>query len=252
MAIFIDLTKQEREYRPGSEKDIIKVMRALMNRELKILQDPPLLNPKEKLPIEPSAELKHKLHEILSSQNMLPLNQVELVWAIGLGVNMHIAFIDLVGRGDVLGSRVGPVEVYRGFFYYGAFSLILVHTHPCGSANPSKEDINFTKNLMITGDTLGRPLVDHIIIGHTDTYSFTESTKLKKLRDVHEQLVKDKKILIEARETANKEKEAMARVRDQLAAVAQEQNELIINQAEALKNKDTYIAQLEAKLAQKV
>ena len=43
--------------------------------------------------------------------------------------------------------------------------MILIHNHPSGNPEPSREDLIITKQIKEAGELLGIPLSDHIIIG---------------------------------------------------------------------------------------
>lgn len=53
-------------------------------------------------------------------------------------------------------------------------SMIVVHNHPSGSLEPSKEDIAVTHRLKSGAEILGIAFLDHVIITQTDYYSFNE------------------------------------------------------------------------------
>lgn len=53
--------------------------------------------------------------------------------------------------------------------------LFIAHNHPQGSPVPSAADMNTTANLISILDTLGIPLIDHIITGKDCTISMRES-----------------------------------------------------------------------------
>ena len=59
-----------------------------------------------------------------------------------------------------------------------AAGIIAVHNHPSGDPDPSKEDVIFTKNLIIACRALEINLMDHIIIGDNLHYSFAEHKRL--------------------------------------------------------------------------
>ena len=48
---------------------------------------------------------------------------------------------------------------------YEAVYMILIHNHPSGCPEPSREDLVITKQIKEAGELLGIPLSDHIIIG---------------------------------------------------------------------------------------
>jgi len=55
-----------------------------------------------------------------------------------------------------------------------AASVIICHNHPSGIAEPSKEDIKTTQQLVAAGILLGIPLRDHIIVTKSGYFSFRE------------------------------------------------------------------------------
>ncbi|MCS7249456.1 MAG: DNA repair protein RadC [candidate division WOR-3 bacterium] len=58
-----------------------------------------------------------------------------------------------------------------------ASSIILVHNHPSGETEPSKEDISLTKKIIQACSICGIKVLDHIIIGK-DKESYTSFLKL--------------------------------------------------------------------------
>lgn len=61
-----------------------------------------------------------------------------------------------------------------------ASSMILFHNHPSGDTNPSEYDIKLTKDFEKGGKLLGIQVLDHVIIGKYDYYSFLEHDKMSK------------------------------------------------------------------------
>ena len=57
-----------------------------------------------------------------------------------------------------------------------AAGVILVHNHPSGNAMPSSADISQTRLLQNAMKTCGLSLIDHVIIGKGNWYSFTDET----------------------------------------------------------------------------
>lgn len=56
-------------------------------------------------------------------------------------------------------------SVFRRAIRLEAFGIILVHNHPTGDVDPSREDIRTTEKMLEASRILGVRLVDHIIIG---------------------------------------------------------------------------------------
>lgn len=72
---------------------------------------------------------------------------------------------DEVSVGDLCSSVAGGREVFSNAIRRNAGSIALVHNHPSGDPTPSDQDIKTTRRLAESGDLLGIPVLDHIIIG---------------------------------------------------------------------------------------
>ena len=53
--------------------------------------------------------------------------------------------------------------------------VVLCHNHPSGSIEPSKEDIETTQKVIDIFTTIGISVMDHIIIGNDNYFSFKEN-----------------------------------------------------------------------------
>lgn len=71
----------------------------------------------------------------------------------------------LVFRGVLNAAPLHPRDIFRQAIRLGAASVIVAHTHPSGDATPSNEDLAETKRLIETGNLVGIPLDDHVVIG---------------------------------------------------------------------------------------
>ena len=56
-------------------------------------------------------------------------------------------------------------DVFRYALRYNAAAVILVHNHPSGNPEPSKDDIRITRRIVEAGQIMEIPVLDHIIIG---------------------------------------------------------------------------------------
>ena len=61
-------------------------------------------------------------------------------------------------------------QALQGF----ASSIICVHNHPSGNPSPSREDKDFTKQLVEAGNLVQVKVIDHIIIGDNIFFSFAD------------------------------------------------------------------------------
>jgi len=80
----------------------------------------------------------------------------------------------IVSEGSLTESIVHPREVFNSAVKESAAAVILVHNHPSGDPAPSKEDRSITTRLMKAGKILGINVLDHIIIGRSGYFSFSD------------------------------------------------------------------------------
>lgn len=80
-----------------------------------------------------------------------------------------------ISIGTLNSSLVHPREVFREAIRRSSNKIILVHNHPSGNAEPSKEDKNITIRLKECGELIGIEVIDHIIIGDGVYFSFKEN-----------------------------------------------------------------------------
>jgi DNA repair protein RadC len=97
----------------------------------------------------------------------------------------HFICVSLNGANEVITHRVvsvgllnktqvHPREVFADPITDRAAAIIVAHNHPSGDLQPSQEDVEVTKRLRVSGETLGVKLLDHIIFSHRGYYSFLE------------------------------------------------------------------------------
>ena len=90
----------------------------------------------------------------------------------------HFMVLALNARGRVIGYKViatgtanaclvHPREVFRTAIALGAVTVIVAHNHPSGEADPSPDDRALTQRLIASGELVGIPVVDSIIITAT-------------------------------------------------------------------------------------
>lgn len=103
----------------------------------------------------------------------------ERFWVLGLDVKNRVQFFELLSIGSVSATLVHPREVFHMACIQRCHSIIMVHNHPSGDVEPSDDDIALTRRLVGGGDVLGIKVLDHIILGDEDWYSFADSGRLR-------------------------------------------------------------------------
>ena len=84
----------------------------------------------------------------------------------------------LLFMGTLNRSVVHPREVFKNAYLCSASGIICVHNHPSNDISPSREDIRLTNALVELGQVNGIPIIDHIIVGNDNYYSFYEDGKI--------------------------------------------------------------------------
>lgn len=76
--------------------------------------------------------------------------------------------------GTLNANLIHPREIFSEALKQNAASVILVHNHPSGDAEPSQDDLEITKRIQEAGKIMGIDILDHIIITKTKAFSFKE------------------------------------------------------------------------------
>lgn len=98
----------------------------------------------------------------------------EVFKIILLNTKNHIIKHISVSVGSLNSSIVHPREVFSEAVKASCSAIILVHNHPSGDPEPSREDIDTTQRLVNAGAIIGINILDHIIIGDGKYISFKE------------------------------------------------------------------------------
>jgi DNA repair protein RadC len=78
-------------------------------------------------------------------------------------------------RGSLTRMAVYPREIVRRALSVNAASMIVAHNHPSGAVKPSASDRRLTHVLRDTLALIDVRLIDHLVIGAHDTFSFARA-----------------------------------------------------------------------------
>lgn len=117
-----------------------------------------------KSPVEVSALLMEDMRHL----------KKEVFKIILLNTKNHIIKVLNVSIGSLNSSIVHPREVFSEAVKAGCCGILLVHNHPSGDPEPSREDIETTQRLINAGSILGIKVLDHVVIGDGRYISFKE------------------------------------------------------------------------------
>lgn len=117
----------------------------------------------EALPARPRIRGPEDVHTLMAP--LLRDLQHEEFHALLLNAQHRVVGQVLVSRGILDASVVHPREVFKSAVVESAAAIVLVHNHPSGDPSPSAEDRLVTRQMRRAGETLGIPVLDHVVIG---------------------------------------------------------------------------------------
>jgi DNA repair protein RadC len=98
-----------------------------------------------------------------------------------LDVKNRLIEVETLFEGSLSASPVYPREVLRAVLAHQAASVILVHNHPSGDAEPSREDYAITRRLVHALAPVNVTVHEHLIIGNNCHHSFAETGVMRTL-----------------------------------------------------------------------
>ena len=141
---------------------IILASQELVKRALKIQDETlPIIRSTKDI-IAQAVYLRDKTREHLMTIYLNARN--EMIW------KKQSTFI-----GTLNANLVHPREIFNEALEHNASSVILVHNHPSGDAEPSQDDLEITKRITEAGKIMGIDVLDHVIITKNKVFSFKEN-----------------------------------------------------------------------------
>lgn len=144
--------------------------------------------------LKAAAELGHRVasaaataHDIVSSDAdvvriMEPLIgglQHEECWALYLASSGRVLERMRVSQGGVQATVVDCKLILKRAIELLATQIVLVHNHPSGSAEPSRQDMELTERVSEAAKLFDIRLLDHVIIARGAHYSFRGHNMVK-------------------------------------------------------------------------
>jgi DNA repair protein RadC len=99
----------------------------------------------------------------------------EEFWALYLSSGGRVIDRVRLSQGGVSGTGVDHKLVVKRAVELLAASLILIHNHPSGLAQPSPHDTAITEAVTAAAGLFDIAVVDHVIISRSGSYSFAEA-----------------------------------------------------------------------------
>jgi DNA repair protein RadC len=83
-----------------------------------------------------------------------------------------------ISEGGTAGTIADPKKIFKMALDNNAAAIILGHNHPSGNLKPSEEDIKLTRKIKTAGRVLDIDVLDHIILGMNNFYSFADEAMM--------------------------------------------------------------------------
>lgn len=139
----------------------LDVVSVRLVRSAPIFSDKKITNPKEAVSL---------VGELLCEMDREVVCVINLK-ADGTPINCNFASMGAIDQ-----AIAEPRELFKSAILSNAATMILLHNHPSGTLEPSKEDTMITDRLLKLSVLLGIPLIDHVIVGGDNSryFSFKE------------------------------------------------------------------------------
>lgn len=103
----------------------------------------------------------------------------EMVIAVFLnGQNQRLGEKDIT-EGTPTQATVYIRRILEEALHESAAAIVLVHNHPSGNPEPSAGDDETTRDLLRACKLVGLVLLDHVIVGESDHYSYADSGRFQ-------------------------------------------------------------------------
>jgi DNA repair protein RadC len=99
----------------------------------------------------------------------------EVCVALTVNTQSRVTGHHLVSLGTLNETVIHAREVFRAAVAMNAYGVVVMHNHPSGDTDPSDADKRMTQRLANAAEILQIKLVDHIIVGEPQRFSFRES-----------------------------------------------------------------------------
>ncbi len=100
--------------------------------------------------------------------------QQEYFYIVMLDNKNQVIDYNMISKGLINRTLVHPREVFAPALENRSVSLVVLHNHPSGETMPSIQDRKITKRLVEVGKLVGINILDHIILGSDEYFSFVD------------------------------------------------------------------------------
>ena len=130
-------------------------------------------------------ELSPKDNIVLSAQDAVSLTseirdkKKEYLVCLYLNARNGLLKKEIISIGTLDKSIIHPREIFGPAIELRAAGVILLHNHPSGNIEPSKQDIEVINKVLEASKIIGINVIDFIIVSENDTHSIFQSSQSK-------------------------------------------------------------------------
>ena len=99
----------------------------------------------------------------------------EQFWVLLLNPVNKVIKLVKISDGGINGTSADPKRIFKIALENNATAIMLCHNHPSGNVAPSEADIAITNSMANGGKILEIKILDHIVVGIDNYFSFADS-----------------------------------------------------------------------------
>lgn len=130
-------------------------------------------------PLRPGERFSSSREIYLRYRSRFYAARKEFFVALNLNSKNQLIREVLISVGSLSTSVVHPWEVFAPAVKDSSAAILFLHNHPSGDPVPSREDRECTTRLCQAGKILGIRVLDHIVLGFDDYFSFADAGGLQ-------------------------------------------------------------------------
>lgn len=102
----------------------------------------------------------------------------EEFWILGLNQSLKPIGLKRISVGGLTQTVADVRIIFFELIKMKAVGFVLAHNHPSGNTTPSREDKRLTSLVSKAAETMNIKLIDHVIVGAGDFYSFSDNGEI--------------------------------------------------------------------------
>ncbi len=112
------------------------------------------------------------------TRSLLEGKPTEEFWVVLMNQNLRLLDTVCISKGGITSTVADVRLILREALLRKAPNIAVLHNHPSGNPKPSRIDDALTERIRAAADTMDIKLIDHIVVGDNEYYSYQESGKL--------------------------------------------------------------------------